>query len=49
MRLITSATPPFHVEWVSGDWSKALGWSSEEVQGLLLAYIKIYYSINEIA
>jgi PAS domain-containing protein len=33
-RMVTSATPPFHVEWVSGEWSRAFGWSSEEIQGL---------------
>jgi PAS domain S-box-containing protein len=32
--LLTSATPPFHVEWVSQGWSKAFGWSLDEVIGL---------------
>jgi PAS domain-containing protein len=32
--LITSATAPFHVEWVSPAWSEVFGWSLDEVLGL---------------
>jgi hypothetical protein len=33
--LITSASYPFHVEWVSSDWSKKCGWSSDEILGTI--------------
>ena len=31
--LITAASAPYHVEWVSKNWSISFGWSCEEVQG----------------
>ena len=31
--LVTSATAPYHVEWVNREWSDTWGWSSEEIVG----------------
>jgi PAS domain S-box-containing protein len=31
--LITSATAPFHIEWVSKGWCEEFGWSSDEILG----------------
>ena len=31
--LVTSASAPYHVEWVNREWSDTFGWSSEEVVG----------------
>ena len=33
MVLITSATAPYHVEWVNREWSDTFGWSCEEIVG----------------
>jgi hypothetical protein len=33
--IVIAATYPFHVEWTNGEWSRACGWSSEEIQGWL--------------
>jgi len=32
--VVYSATFPYHIEWISSQWSKACGWKSEEVLGL---------------
>jgi hypothetical protein len=31
--IVTSASFPYHVEWVSSSWSKLCGWSCDEVLG----------------
>lgn len=31
--LVTSASFPYHVEWVSASWSKVCGWSCDEILG----------------
>ena len=31
--LVTSATAPYHVEWVNREWSEAFGWSAEQILG----------------
>ena len=31
--IVTSASFPYHIEWVSGAWSKMCGWSCDEVLG----------------
>ena len=36
--LITSASYPYHVEWVSSAWSKMCGWTSDEVLGKSCSY-----------
>lgn len=32
--VVTSVDYPFHIEWLSSDWSKLMGWNSEDVLGL---------------
>lgn len=36
--LITSASYPFHVEWVNSEWSRKCGWSSDEILGDLTSF-----------
>ena len=36
--LITSASYPFHVEWVNSEWSRKCGWSSDEILGNLIVF-----------
>ena len=33
--VVTSATYPYHVEWINSVWSKACGWRSDEILGTL--------------
>jgi hypothetical protein len=44
--VVTSATFPYHVEWISSQWSKACGWKSEEVIGTISkSSINLHYQI----
>ena len=36
--IVTSASFPYHIEWVSSGWSKMCGWSCDEVLG---EYVKV--------
>lgn len=31
--ILTSASYPFHVEWVNNEWQSACGWQSDEILG----------------
>ena len=33
--VVTSATYPYHVEWINSVWSKACGWRSDEILGII--------------
>lgn len=35
--IVTSASYPYHVEWVSSSWSRLCGWSCDEVLGKRVA------------
>jgi hypothetical protein len=42
--IVTSANHPFHIEWVSSEWTKICGWASEEVLGDNSLHVTCYIS-----
>ena len=37
--IVTSASFPYHIEWVSSAWSKMCGWSCDEVLGEYISFL----------
>jgi hypothetical protein len=44
--VVTSATYPYHVEWINSEWSKACGWQSDEILGTINSTSNSWMSSN---